>query len=306
MIDSKLVTFLSLCETQSYTKTAEKLYVTQPSVTNHIKTLEKLHNISIFKHNGKELVLTKEGKLLYLYAIKCQQVDNEFKHSLEGCKTPLEYLRFGVTPQIHSCFVSECIKKWVDKNPTDHVTLIVNNYLLLSKLISDSAIDFAIIDTNFNKKEFDSELLFTAKVHFVVGVGHPLALVKKASLESILSERFVFTTHDCGIKQLLSTEIRRRNLSSDSLNHSLFINDLSVIKAMVEDNLAVSMFYENDIIRELNDGSLISIEIPFFNTVKEIHAIFTKNHIEADHIRKHIMNLLKLRKEQRKRLNLIK
>jgi hypothetical protein len=36
MIDPKFLTFLSLCETRNYTKTAELLYVTQPSVTNHI------------------------------------------------------------------------------------------------------------------------------------------------------------------------------------------------------------------------------------------------------------------------------
>jgi DNA-binding transcriptional LysR family regulator len=45
MIDTKLITFMKLCETKSYTKTAETLYITQPSVTHHIKALEKNYNI---------------------------------------------------------------------------------------------------------------------------------------------------------------------------------------------------------------------------------------------------------------------
>ena len=53
MIDPKFLTFLSLCETRNYTKTAELLYVTQPSVTNHIKTLEKLYDIKLFTSNFK-------------------------------------------------------------------------------------------------------------------------------------------------------------------------------------------------------------------------------------------------------------
>ena len=43
MLDYRMDTFLSLCETQSYTKTAEHLHLTQPSVTQHIKYLEHFY-----------------------------------------------------------------------------------------------------------------------------------------------------------------------------------------------------------------------------------------------------------------------
>ena len=64
MIDTKLLTFIKLCETKSFTKTAEQLYITQPSVTNHIKTLEKNHSIKLFVPNDKNFELTEQGKIL--------------------------------------------------------------------------------------------------------------------------------------------------------------------------------------------------------------------------------------------------
>ena len=51
MVDTKLLTFVKLYETKSFTKTAEQLYITQPSVTNHIKSLEKNHNIKVKSYN---------------------------------------------------------------------------------------------------------------------------------------------------------------------------------------------------------------------------------------------------------------
>ena len=43
MLDFRIYTFLELCKTLSYTKTAEKLHMTQPAVTQHIKFLEELY-----------------------------------------------------------------------------------------------------------------------------------------------------------------------------------------------------------------------------------------------------------------------
>lgn len=48
MLDYRMDTFLSLCETQSYTKTAEHLHLTQPSVTQHIKYLEHFYQCPLF------------------------------------------------------------------------------------------------------------------------------------------------------------------------------------------------------------------------------------------------------------------
>ena len=48
MLNYKLSTFLELCETKNYTKTAEKLHMTQPAVTQHIKYLEQYYGTKLF------------------------------------------------------------------------------------------------------------------------------------------------------------------------------------------------------------------------------------------------------------------
>ena len=47
MLDNKLLTFLSLCQTKNFSKTAEQLHITQPAVSQQIKALEKEYNVSI-------------------------------------------------------------------------------------------------------------------------------------------------------------------------------------------------------------------------------------------------------------------
>ena len=64
MLDFRIATFLQLCETKSYTKTARLLDITQPSVTQHIKYLQRRYQCKLFSYEGKTLRLTPEGEYL--------------------------------------------------------------------------------------------------------------------------------------------------------------------------------------------------------------------------------------------------
>ena len=69
MLDSKLDTFLVLCETRNYTRAASVLNITQPAVTQHIKYLENHYSTKLFYYDEKRgLHLTENGKLLRAFA----------------------------------------------------------------------------------------------------------------------------------------------------------------------------------------------------------------------------------------------
>ena len=57
--------FLAVCEESNMTKAANKLYITQPSVTQAIKELEVYYHTQLFERNGKKIAISKDGyKLL--------------------------------------------------------------------------------------------------------------------------------------------------------------------------------------------------------------------------------------------------
>ena len=72
MIDNRLITFLTLLEEKNYTKTANKLYISQPAVTHHIKSLENEYNISLFD-DSKSFKLTNAGSILYEHALRIKE-----------------------------------------------------------------------------------------------------------------------------------------------------------------------------------------------------------------------------------------
>ncbi len=64
MLDFRIETFLTLCRVMNYTRTAQILNVTQPTVTQHIRYLEEEYGCKLFSYIGKTLSLTRQGERL--------------------------------------------------------------------------------------------------------------------------------------------------------------------------------------------------------------------------------------------------
>ena len=99
---------ITIAETKSFNKAAEKLYVSQPSLTSAIKELEKELGISIFYRNGRGAVLTNDGTEFLLYA---KQIYGQYESVLEKYGKGGSYKKkFGVSTQHYSF----AVKAFVD------------------------------------------------------------------------------------------------------------------------------------------------------------------------------------------------
>ncbi len=65
----QLETFIEVANLKSFSRAAEKLYITQPTATNHIQNLEKELETVLINRSGKNISLTEAGSLLYRYAV---------------------------------------------------------------------------------------------------------------------------------------------------------------------------------------------------------------------------------------------
>jgi len=83
MIDFRHQTFLQLCRIKNYTKTAKKLHITQPTVSQHIKHLEDYYQIKLFNYSGKSLKITEAGKKLYKYTERMIADSKEIKQTIK-------------------------------------------------------------------------------------------------------------------------------------------------------------------------------------------------------------------------------
>ena len=111
MVDVKLITLLKVYETGNYTRAAEKLSLTQPAVSQHIKQLEREMNAVIFDRTGSKIRPTPEGKLIIQYAERVVSLYESLQQALVDRKHTIDRLRVGVTHTSESNIVSEVLAR---------------------------------------------------------------------------------------------------------------------------------------------------------------------------------------------------
>ena len=130
MLDYRIYTFISLCETRSYTKTAEQLHISQPSVSQHIKALEQHYGCDLFYFEGRNLKLTKEGRYLYQKEVGIMTNEKEIESYIEQMANG-KHLRIGMTPSVSESFVPKYLAAYIRKNAEIHFQFLVDDMQLL-------------------------------------------------------------------------------------------------------------------------------------------------------------------------------
>ena len=281
---------IGIAENGSFNKAAEKLYVSQPSLTNAIHDLEGELGIQIFNRTGRGVTLTQDGqeflsnaKQLYL---NYESVVERYKKGGASKK------KFGISTQ-HYSFALKSFVEMVKRFNTDEYEFAIRE-TRTKEVIEDVATlksqigilylsDFnrAIIQKMLNAKDLEFHPLIDCKPFVYMWKGHPLAKKKSISFEELADYPCLSFEQDDNDSPWFAEEI----LSTEEYHRTIKANDrASVLNLMV--GLNGYTLCSGIISEELNGSDYIAI--PFresdanINRVMEIGWISKKNFILSD------------------------
>lgn len=239
MLDFRLNTFLTLCDTMNYRRAAEILNVTQPSVTQHIQYLERYYDCDLFIYDGRKLKMTPQAVILKKYSESMQYQEKKLMQSLE---TPKGYfLKIGATRTIGEYVIEKQVSKFLEQ-PDNNVSIQIDNTNKILELIHKGKIDFGIVEGYFNKAEYASKIYsvepfvgFCSKNHAFAG--------KTIPLEEIFKQDIVVREKGSGTREMLDQLLVKHNYSVDNFNRITVINNMSLISNLVSDNLGITFAY---------------------------------------------------------------
>ena len=99
MLDFRMETFLTVCRYMNFTRASEKLNITQPAVSQHIRFLEKHYNTKLFRYEGKKLRLTGAGEILRNASLTMMHDEQSMQNEMQKSEKEAE-IRFGATRTI--------------------------------------------------------------------------------------------------------------------------------------------------------------------------------------------------------------
>ncbi|GEM75245.1 LysR family transcriptional regulator [Vibrio sagamiensis] len=151
-----LHTFKTLVEIGHFTQTADKLYMTQPGVSQHIKKLEQACQHSLIKRENKSFELTEQGRIVYAYALELEEKEKNLLENLSFDDPHTGYCKLACSGALALLLFEPLLEKQKQhKGLSIHLEAAPNQSIL--NRIAEGRIDMGIVTYSPNKSVFQSE-----------------------------------------------------------------------------------------------------------------------------------------------------
>ena len=269
MLDYRIDTFLTLCESMNYRKTAEMLHISQPAVTQQIHYLENQYGQKLFAYENRRLVKTEAAAILEQYARAAKLQQQDLLQKLES--SPIHTLRIGATKTIGDYYLKEDIRRYL-QSPDNALTLIVDNTEHLLRLLEENELDFSVVEGFFDKTRFDSILLRREPFVGICRKDHPFA-GREVTMEELLQQTIIHREAGSGTRAILEQELRGYNESLQRFQRHICISSFNIILDLVKQGFGVSFVYN---ILADSDPGLAKFSIRGERVVREFNVVYLK------------------------------
>ena len=281
----QLEAFVKVAEENSFSKAAKELFLTQPTISAHITSLEKEFDVRLFVRNTKEVNLSDDGKLLYNYAKQIVELEHEIEnifsdrceHSTEekGCITiaastiPAQYL----LPNILAQFTERC--------PGEQFKLVESDSAGVVNMIVDHKVDVGFTGTVLEKKHCHYIPFYKDELAIIMpNTEKYQKIVESASknLSWLLKEQFILREEGSGTRKEMEKQLKHIGINPEKLDVIASVANQETIKRSVSQGLGISVLSKLASEEEVHTGKLLAFPIPGADEGRDINLVYNKNY----------------------------
>ena len=271
--------FLAISELLNFSRAAEKIHLTQPTVSGHLKTLERYLKVELVERGGKEVRLTPAGELFHPFAQRIFSLQKRAQRemslytgaergSLEigGSNTPGQY----ILPKTIGLFTA--------RHQQVKITLKIGDSSAIITQVADGKLELGLVGTPAPESEFISkkclgdELILVANPKTAIQLSDPIDFNELKKLPFIIREK------GSGTRKIMHSALQRRGLESlDTLNLVAEMGSAEAIRQALKSNLGVAIVSNLSVAEDLELGKLTQLTLPGGAIQRHFYLIYNRD-----------------------------
>ena len=296
MLDFRMETFLEVCKDMNFTKTARRLNMTQPAVSQHIHWLEEAYGTRLFSYQGKKMSLTPAGEMLKNSAATMSHDILLPREKMQESTRKKRELKIGLTLTIAEFEAAKSMARYLNENETYSMLLSVGNTRELLKELEEGKIDFALVEGNFPRDIYHHQLYATEPYIAVCAADDPLSRGRH-TIDELLGRRLVTREAGSGTRNILERYLEMKSLEVTDFSALVEAGSIGLIKQLVEYGCGITFLYRMAVKRELEEGRLCEIKMDDMNITHDFTFIWREGSIFHEDYQK-IYQMLKKSREK--------
>lgn len=231
--------FLAVSNTGSFTRAAERLYVSQPAVTNAIRSLEDELGILLFDRNQKLAALTAEGRI---FAAHVEQVMHGISQTIEEIDAIKSLaggtLKLGISPLCALPALMQEIGKFHEQYPSINLKFFEYEDDTLIGYLIDDKIDMAVLSARSEGSSLEYLPLAAEEMVLCFNRRHPFHRKNTVTLTEIKQENVIMPSARCGFHRCIM------DMLGNMCQWQMEVSQIQNIKGLVAAGMGVSLLPE--------------------------------------------------------------
>ncbi len=269
----RLMVFYTVVNEGTLSKAGDRLYMSQPAISAHMKALEQQLGMPLFYRVGRRSVVNKAGDVLYKMTEKLFSVAEELKAEMENLKGIAGgRVSLGVSVG-WQYYVPKALDQFRQRYPGVELLMEIANSDRIEKLVLDRTLDIGFVGRDTSRPELASEHLANDELVPICNTSHPFASMTAIDINELSEEALIVRETDSATRRLTNELLQAHNLAQ---NISMELGSYEAIKSAVMAGHGIGIVSRQALDAELQAGFLVAVDIPQLRSYMGLHLIYHK------------------------------
>ncbi|MDI6877969.1 MAG: LysR family transcriptional regulator [Desulfitobacteriaceae bacterium] len=259
MLIESLKVFITVIEQKGFSRAADELFLSQPSVSLHIRNLENEFGTKLIHRSPKHLELTTSGRILYdraqemliLYEDAREKI-NDMRHVVTGT------LKIGASFTIGEYILPRFLAEVASEYPNVDVQVTIANTEEISQALRQNQLNIGLVEGTINETGLEVEPFMQDEMILILANTHPLAGLTKVTPADLQDQVWILRESGSGTRAFSEQTILELGIQ---MKRSFVFSSSEGVKEAVIHGLGIAIISRLVVRKELVSGELISLPI---------------------------------------------
>jgi DNA-binding transcriptional LysR family regulator len=274
----RLEVFCKVVELKSFTRAAEMINLSQPTVSEHIRSLEETAGVKLLDRLGREVMPTKAGLILYRYAQKLLQVRREALQALHQYRGKLAgHLYLGASTIPGTYILPPLIGNFKFEYPDIQITLRIANSRLTAQEVLSGDLELGVVGAQWQENGLEWEKVFADELVLALHPDHPWAGRPSVSPSELAGEPFIHREHFSGTRRVMTRFLETHGFDPANLSVVAEMGSTEAVRESIKARIGISIISLLAVAEDIERGSLVTVPLAGIDMHRPFYLITRKN-----------------------------
>ncbi len=269
--------FCSVVRLRSFSRAAEALLLTQPTVSGHIKNLENELGVRLLDRMGKRAIPTEAGEVLYRHGRRLIEERDRVRQEIERITGRVSgVLRIGGSTIPGAYILPPVISAFKRSHPSISVQLSIGDSARVTEAVLAGELCLGVTGAREAEPQLEVHSFRSDELVVAVPARHRWAKRRTIDLGDLRSEPFILREKGSGTRKIMEDRLEHAGFSAGNMNVSAIVGSSDAVRQAVKAGLGVSILSDRALTDDIAAGRLAAVRIKGVRMERNFYIVLLK------------------------------